>query len=270
MATVLATSRRVRMTRARRQAISGYLWISPWLIGFLAFSLGPTITAFALSLTKYDIITPAKFIGIHNYVYAVTTDRTVTERDYEGRKQVVHSGTLNLNLLRPRRIMLQVVYDDTGKPATGESLFGYEPGVDYEQGAPFTVRYNYFRADPEEKEKYLTGIYGAGNVRQDKGGRLLPMSAFLDYKQQMDGRKAYFDSEVDRFVAELVATFLRGQGALSATWLLRYRVLTGLYRFAISRGYVGSSPLPTTLPKLPPSTIMTSTGNPTPWVDIAM
>jgi multiple sugar transport system permease protein len=62
------------MTRARRQAISGYLWISPWLIGFLAFSLGPTITAFALSLTKYDIITPAQFIGIHNYVYAVGTD----------------------------------------------------------------------------------------------------------------------------------------------------------------------------------------------------
>jgi multiple sugar transport system permease protein len=74
MATVLATSRRVRMTRARRQAISGYLWISPWLIGFLGFSLGPTITAFALSLTKYDIITPAQFIGIDNYVYAVQTD----------------------------------------------------------------------------------------------------------------------------------------------------------------------------------------------------
>ena len=41
-------------------------------------------------------------------------------------------------------------------------------------------------------------------------------------------------------------------GCSSATWLLRDRVLTGLYRFAISRGYVGSSPLPTTLPKLPP------------------
>lgn len=64
--------------------------------------------------------------------------------------------------------------------------------------------------------------------------------------------RALGNPEIGKVTPELVATFLRGQGALSATWLLRYRVLTGLYRFAISRGYVGSSPLPTTLPKLPP------------------
>ena len=46
--------------------------------------------------------------------------------------------------------------------------------------------------------------------------------------------------------------FLNGNGALTATWTLKYRVLTGLYRFAVSRGYVSNSPLPTNLPKLPP------------------
>lgn len=61
----------------------------------------------------------------------------------------------------------------TGKPATGESLFGYEPGVNYEKGAPFTVRYNFFRAEPEKKESYLASIYGPENVRQDRGGRWL-------------------------------------------------------------------------------------------------
>jgi integrase/recombinase XerD len=34
--------------------------------------------------------------------------------------------------------------------------------------------------------------------------------------------------------------------------MLKHSVLTGLYRFAVSRGYVDSSPLPTTAPKLPP------------------
>jgi integrase/recombinase XerD len=48
-----------------------------------------------------------------------------------------------------------------------------------------------------------------------------------------------------------LATFLRGSGPLSATWTLKYRVLTGFYRFAITRGYVDSSPLPTSQPKLP-------------------
>ncbi|MET4518384.1 integrase [Bradyrhizobium sp. I1.7.5] len=34
--------------------------------------------------------------------------------------------------------------------------------------------------------------------------------------------------------------------------MLRYRVSSGLYRFAVSRGYATFSPLPTALPKLPP------------------
>ena len=51
---------------------------------------------------------------------------------------------------------------------------------------------------------------------------------------------------------EAVASFLHGTGTLSATWALKYRVLSGLYRFAISRGHVDRSPLPASQPKLPP------------------
>jgi len=51
--------------------------------------------------------------------------------------------------------------------------------------------------------------------------------------------------------AEAVAAFLRGRGSLNATWGLKYRVLSGFYKFAISRGYVDSSPLPANVPKLP-------------------
>jgi site-specific recombinase XerD len=57
---------------------------------------------------------------------------------------------------------------------------------------------------------------------------------------------------IDQVRSEAVANFLQGKGALSATWTLKYRVLSGLYRFAISRGHVQSSPLPTSLPQLPP------------------
>jgi integrase/recombinase XerD len=64
--------------------------------------------------------------------------------------------------------------------------------------------------------------------------------------------RAMGNPQIDEVTAEAVADFLRGSGALSASWMLRYKVLTGLYKFAISRGYVGRSPLPTTLPKLPP------------------
>jgi integrase/recombinase XerD len=57
---------------------------------------------------------------------------------------------------------------------------------------------------------------------------------------------------INEVTPEAVAQFLRGEGALSATWMLKHRVLTGLYRFAIGRGYVGNAPLPKTFPKLPP------------------
>jgi integrase/recombinase XerD len=57
---------------------------------------------------------------------------------------------------------------------------------------------------------------------------------------------------IEEVAAANVAAFLRGSGPLSATWALKYRVLSGFYRFAISRGHVDSSPLPTSQPKLPP------------------
>lgn len=58
--------------------------------------------------------------------------------------------------------------------------------------------------------------------------------------------------EISEITPEAVAVFLQGSGSLSATWMLRYRVLSGFYRFAVSRGYTAFSPLPTNLPKLPP------------------
>jgi integrase/recombinase XerD len=51
---------------------------------------------------------------------------------------------------------------------------------------------------------------------------------------------------------EAVARFLRGRGALSATWRTKYRVLAGLFRFAIARGHAKVSPLPEHRPQLPP------------------
>lgn len=64
--------------------------------------------------------------------------------------------------------------------------------------------------------------------------------------------RAMGDQPIQEVTPEAILDFLNGKGTLTATWTLKHKVLTGLYRFAISRGYVGNSPLPTTLPKLPP------------------
>lgn len=64
--------------------------------------------------------------------------------------------------------------------------------------------------------------------------------------------RAMGERPIEEVTAEAVLNFLNGSGTLTATWMLKHRVLSGLYRFVVSRGYVDSSPLPTTLPQLPP------------------
>lgn len=58
----------------RREAIEGYVFLLPWLIGYIAFSGGPILASAYLSFTKYNVLLPPKFIGFQNYVYALTKD----------------------------------------------------------------------------------------------------------------------------------------------------------------------------------------------------
>jgi multiple sugar transport system permease protein len=55
------------LTVARREAIAGYLFIAPWLVGFLVFILGPIVASFYFSLTDYQIVKPPKYVGLANY-----------------------------------------------------------------------------------------------------------------------------------------------------------------------------------------------------------
>ena len=71
----MSTSSRFGTRLQRREAIEGYLWISPWVIGFIVFSLGPIIASFYLSLTKYKIGGTPVWIGLANYKEAFTVDK---------------------------------------------------------------------------------------------------------------------------------------------------------------------------------------------------
>jgi multiple sugar transport system permease protein len=58
---------RWRGSPARREAIAFYLFISPWIFGFLVFTVGPIIASAYFSFTQYDIANPPKWIGLTNY-----------------------------------------------------------------------------------------------------------------------------------------------------------------------------------------------------------
>jgi multiple sugar transport system permease protein len=63
-----------RLKLRQREAILFYLCISPWLVGFVLFYLGPILASFYYSLTEWDLLTPPQFIGIENYVRLFTRD----------------------------------------------------------------------------------------------------------------------------------------------------------------------------------------------------
>jgi len=63
-----------RSPARRREAIEGYLYLLPWLIGFIVFTGGPMLASLYLSLTEYRITSPPVWIGLENYKNAFTVD----------------------------------------------------------------------------------------------------------------------------------------------------------------------------------------------------
>jgi len=55
--------------RARRwpKYLGAYLFLSPWIIGVLAFFAYPILSSAFYSLTQYDVLTPARWVGLANY-----------------------------------------------------------------------------------------------------------------------------------------------------------------------------------------------------------
>jgi ABC-type sugar transport system permease subunit len=63
----------------RAQARAGYLFISPWLIGFLALTVGPMIASLLLSFTQWSAMSPisnADAVGTANYRHLFLADET--------------------------------------------------------------------------------------------------------------------------------------------------------------------------------------------------
>jgi len=50
------------------------LFLSPWIVGFLAFYLYPMLASLYFSFTHYDILSAPKWVGLSNYKFMFTND----------------------------------------------------------------------------------------------------------------------------------------------------------------------------------------------------
>jgi len=59
---------------ARGEAVAGYLFAAPWILGFLGLTAGPILASIFLSFCDYDVLHPARYVGINNYVELLGRD----------------------------------------------------------------------------------------------------------------------------------------------------------------------------------------------------
>lgn len=62
----------------RRRQLAGrydFLFVLPWVAGFLCFTLIPYIFSFFISFTKYNMMGIPKWIGLENYIEIFTSDQ---------------------------------------------------------------------------------------------------------------------------------------------------------------------------------------------------
>jgi site-specific recombinase XerD len=86
---------------------------------------------------------------------------------------------------------------------------------------------------------------------------------YVSYKQSMGMRfhteartlrsfcRAMGDIAIAEVAADRVQAYIAGTGPVTRFWHRKHEVLRGFYRFAMARGYAGSSPLPKIVPKPP-------------------
>ncbi|MCB9768998.1 MAG: sugar ABC transporter permease [Candidatus Omnitrophica bacterium] len=102
--------RNKRLSReGRREALTGFLFASPWLVGFLVFGLVPILLSMYYSLCRYDVLRPPMFIGLENYRYLFTESSTFYKSIYNTlyytvfRVPLVVLGSLLLAMLVERQ-----------------------------------------------------------------------------------------------------------------------------------------------------------------------
>lgn len=65
----------LRLSLRTQEAIWGWVLAMPIILGMLLWTLGPMVASAFLSLMKWDLLTPPKWVGLANYVKMFTGDR---------------------------------------------------------------------------------------------------------------------------------------------------------------------------------------------------
>lgn len=134
---------RLPSRRARRENLAGYLFAGPAILGFLLFAMLPIATSLFASFTDWNMLTPAKPVGLENYKNLLTADfyfwSAIKATFYYAVLSVVASNIIALAValllnttVRLQGIYRSIYYLPTVVPAVAQALlWGWLFNVDY-------------------------------------------------------------------------------------------------------------------------------------------
>ena len=64
----------MKITMKKKEALSAWAFLMPSLVGFVIFVFGATIVSLLISFFDWDMLTPAKFVGLGNYLKLLKSD----------------------------------------------------------------------------------------------------------------------------------------------------------------------------------------------------
>jgi len=97
-------SKRV-MSLEKKESLQGYLFISPWIIGFLVFMAGPLLFSLYGSFTNYNITSKMDFIGVENYIKMFTNDPLI----FTSLKNTLYYVAISVPLTTAGAVLLSVL-----------------------------------------------------------------------------------------------------------------------------------------------------------------
>ena len=59
------------------EAVAGYVFLLPWMIGMVGLTLGPMAASLWLSFTDYNLLSAPQWVGLQNYLNLLSDDRYI-------------------------------------------------------------------------------------------------------------------------------------------------------------------------------------------------
>lgn len=104
----VAQRTRMRQWRRVRQVLIPYLFLAPFLIGFLVFLVYPLIFALNTSLYRTRLVGGTAFVGLENYVRAFADDKF-----WQGVQNVLTFGVIQIPIMLGLALVFALVLDST-------------------------------------------------------------------------------------------------------------------------------------------------------------